>query len=47
MGVWGNHVDELQYPKTLVNNLNERASKLGLMFLVVAVIALRNCYCKY
>ena len=38
MTVWGNHVDELQYPRTLVNNLNERASKLGLIFIVVAVL---------
>ncbi len=38
MGTWGNHIDELQYPKMLVNNLNERASKLGLIFIVVAVL---------
>ncbi len=38
VGVWGNHLDELQYPKMLVNNLNERASRLGLVFLVVAII---------
>jgi len=38
MGTWGNHVDELQYPKMLVNNLNERASKLGLIFIVVAIL---------
>lgn len=38
MGTWGNHVDELQYPKMLVNNLNERSSKLGLIFIVVAVL---------
>jgi cell division transport system permease protein len=38
MAVWGNHIDELTYPKMLVNNLNERASKLGLIFLVVAII---------
>lgn len=38
MSAWGNHVDELQYPKMLVNNLNERASKLGLIFIVVAVL---------
>lgn len=31
-------ITDLQYPKELVNNLNERASKLGLVFLVVAVI---------
>jgi cell division transport system permease protein len=38
MSKWGTQLDELQYPKMLVNNLNERASKLGLIFLVVAVI---------
>ncbi len=31
-------ITDLQYPKELVNNLNERASKLGLVFLVVAII---------
>lgn len=35
---FGNQLDELQYPKMLVNNLNERASKLGLIFIVVAVV---------
>ncbi len=35
---FGNNIEELQYPKMLVNNLNERSSKLGLIFLVVAVI---------
>ncbi len=38
MAVYGSNIDELQYPKMLVNNLNERASRLGLIFLVVAVI---------
>jgi cell division transport system permease protein len=38
MSKFGNHIDELQYPRTLVNNLNERASKLGIIFVVVAVI---------
>jgi cell division transport system permease protein len=31
-------ITDLQYPKDLVDNLNERASKLGLVFLVVAII---------
>lgn len=35
---FANQIDELQYPRLLVNNLNERAGKLGLIFLVVAVI---------
>jgi cell division transport system permease protein len=38
MSLYGQHIDELTYPKMLVNNLNERASKLGLIFLVVAII---------
>jgi cell division transport system permease protein len=38
MGRWGNQLEELQYPRTLVTTLNERASKLGLIFIVVAVV---------
>jgi cell division transport system permease protein len=38
MGAYGNQITELQYPKSLVTNLNERASKIGLIFLVVAII---------
>ncbi len=38
MSLYGNQITELQYPKSLVNNLNERAAKLGLIFLVVGVI---------
>lgn len=38
MSRFGNHIDELQYPRMLVTNLNERASKLGIIFVVVAVI---------
>jgi cell division transport system permease protein len=37
MGVYGNQITDLQYPQTLVNNLNERVSKIGLIFLVVAI----------
>ncbi len=37
MGAYGNQITGLQYPQTLVNNLNERASKIGLIFLVVAI----------
>ena len=36
--LYGNQITDLQYPSTLVNNLNERASKLGLIFLVVAIV---------
>ena len=38
MAVWGNSIEELTYPRMLVNNLNERASKLGLIFLVVGIV---------
>ncbi len=38
MGLYGNQITELQYPQGLVNSLNEKAAKLGLIFLVVAVI---------
>lgn len=38
MAVYGNQITELQYPQSLVTNLNERASKIGLIFLVVAII---------
>ncbi|HYK47835.1 MAG TPA: permease-like cell division protein FtsX [Parafilimonas sp.] len=38
MTLYGNQITDLQYPSSLVNNLNERASKLGLIFLVVAVV---------
>jgi cell division transport system permease protein len=38
MAAYGNQITDLQYPQTLVNNLNERASKIGLIFLVVATL---------
>jgi cell division transport system permease protein len=37
MRKYGNQITDLQYPSSLVNNLNERASKLGLIFLVIAI----------
>lgn len=37
MAVYGDQITDLQYPKSLVSNLNERASKIGLIFLVVAI----------
>lgn len=37
MAAYGNQITELQYPIILVSSLNERASKIGLIFLVVAV----------
>lgn len=37
MSVYGSQITDLQYPQSLVNNLNERASKLGLIFLVIAI----------
>ena len=38
MARYGNQLTDLQYPKSLVTSLNERASKIGLIFLVVAII---------
>lgn len=38
MTVYGDQITELQYPKILVNNLNERATKIGLIFLVIAIV---------
>ncbi|MCX6207715.1 MAG: permease-like cell division protein FtsX [Bacteroidetes bacterium] len=38
MSAYGNQITELQYPQSLVTDLNERASKIGLIFLVVAVL---------
>ncbi len=38
MAEYGDQITDLQYPKSLVSNLNERASKIGLIFLVVAII---------
>jgi cell division transport system permease protein len=38
MQLYGNQITDLQFPSSLVNNLNERASKLGLIFLVVAIV---------
>ncbi len=38
LSAYGNQITDLQYPQTLVTNLNERASKLGLIFLVVAIV---------
>jgi cell division transport system permease protein len=38
MAVYGNQITDLQYPQSLVSNLNERASKIGLIFLVVAIV---------
>jgi cell division transport system permease protein len=38
LGKFGNQLDELQYPRLLVNNLNERSGKLAFIFMVVAVV---------
>ncbi|MEI6086242.1 MAG: FtsX-like permease family protein [Bacteroidota bacterium] len=38
MVAYGNQITELQYPQSLVTNLNERASKIGLVFLVIAIL---------
>jgi cell division transport system permease protein len=38
MAAYGNQITELQYPQSLVTNLNERANRLGLVFLVIAIV---------
>ena len=38
MAAYGNQLTGLQYPKDLVTSLNERASKIGLIFLVIAIV---------
>jgi cell division transport system permease protein len=38
VGKFGTQINELQYPRLLVNNLNERSGKLALIFIVVAVV---------
>lgn len=38
MAAYGNQITDLQYPQSLVTSLNERASKIGLIFLVVAIM---------
>jgi cell division transport system permease protein len=35
---YGSQISELTYPQILVNNMNEKAAKLGLVFLVVAIV---------
>lgn len=38
MGQYGNQITDLQYPKDLVNNLDEKAKVYGLAFLVISII---------
>jgi cell division transport system permease protein len=38
MAAYGSQITDLQYPQTLVTSLNERAAKIGLIFLVVAIL---------
>jgi cell division transport system permease protein len=38
MAIYGNQITDLQYPQSLVSNLNERTSKIGLIFLVIAIV---------
>jgi cell division transport system permease protein len=38
MAIYGNQITDLQYPQSLVSNLNERTEKIGLIFLVIAVV---------
>ncbi len=38
MRAYGDQITGLQYPKMLVSNINQRASQLGIIFLVVAIL---------
>lgn len=38
MALYGNQITDLQYPQVLVSNLADRASKMGLIFLVVIIL---------
>jgi cell division transport system permease protein len=38
MDAYGNQITELKYPIDLVNNLNEKAAKFGLAFLIIAAL---------
>jgi len=38
MEVYGNQITDLQYPKSLVSNLDEKARIYGLAFLVISII---------
>lgn len=38
MGSYGNQITDLQYPQVLVSNLSDRASKIGMIFLVVSIL---------
>ncbi|MFN5426394.1 MAG: cell division protein FtsX [Bacteroidota bacterium] len=38
MQQYGDQITDIQYPQSLVSNLNERASKIGLIFLVIAIL---------
>jgi cell division transport system permease protein len=38
MAHYGNQLTDLQYPQSLVSNLNERTEKIGLIFIVVAAV---------
>jgi cell division transport system permease protein len=38
MSLYNDQITELQYPKDLVNNLNEKAARFGLGFLVIAIV---------
>jgi cell division transport system permease protein len=37
-GQFKNDISEIQFPKSLVTNLNERATKVGLIFLVLSIV---------
>lgn len=38
MALYSNQITDLRYPNVVVGNLNERAAKLGIIFLVVGIV---------
>ncbi len=38
MAIYGNQITEVQYPPSLVTNLDEKSKKIGLVFLVVSIV---------
>ncbi len=38
LALYGDEITDLQYPQVLVTNINEKTSKIGLIFLVISVV---------
>jgi cell division transport system permease protein len=38
MAAYGDQITDLQYPQMLVSNMNEKTSRIGLIFLVISVV---------